>query len=87
MREIVVLSTTVESILAVSALGPSLDQLAGRGNWNIDLQDCDHVLRVMGASDCKPFIDLLQAHGYDASELPDEVPGIGELLSEERKVS
>lgn len=87
MKDIVVLSTTLESVLAVSALGPALDQLAGRGNWNVDLHDCDHVLRVTGTRDARPFIELLQEHGVGASELPDEVPGILDLLGEERKVS
>lgn len=74
MNNIVVLSTTVESILAVTSLAPELDRLAGRGNWNFDLQDTDHVLRIVAARRPEPFIALLHRHGYAAADLPDQVP-------------
>lgn len=87
MKEIVVLSTSVESMLAVSALAASLDRLAGRGNWNFDLEDEDHVLRVIGAASAEPFVVLLREHGFAAAELSDEVPGLSGFLETERRVS
>ena len=87
MRNIVVLSTSVESMLAVSALAPALDQLAGRGNWNFDLQDVDRVLRVTGAPSVDPFIVLLHEAGFAATELPDSIPGLSEFCEIKRLVS
>lgn len=81
------LSTSVESMLAVSALSHSLDGLAGRGKWNFDLQDEDHVLRVIDTSAPGPFIELLREHGFAASELPDSVPGLPEFQNTQRQVS
>lgn len=87
MRNVIVLSTSVESMLTVSALSTSLDSLAGRGNWNFDLQDDDHVLRVTGNSSPAPFIALLREHGFAAAELPDSVPGLPEFQKTQRQVS
>jgi hypothetical protein len=44
---------------------------------NFDLQDCDHILRVVCAArpvQAGSIMDLLQAYGIDAEPLPDEVP-------------
>lgn len=87
MRNVIVLSTSVESMLAVSALSHALDGLAGKGNWNFDLQDDDHVLRVMGTLTPVPFIELLRDHGFAAAELPDSIPGLSEFQNTQRQVS
>lgn len=83
----VILSTSVESMLLVSALAPSLDQLAGRGNWNFDLEDSDHVLRVIGHASPDPVIALLRDHGFSAAELSDDIPGRTAFEEEKRRVS
>lgn len=74
-------------MLAVAALAPALDRLAGEGNWNFDLQDADHVLRVIGVPSPDPFLRLLHEHGFAAAELPDEVPSMSEFPAPERMVS
>jgi hypothetical protein len=44
---------------------------------NFDLQDCDHILRVVheeGAVDAAAVAALLYQNGFSAVPLPDEVP-------------
>lgn len=76
MKNIWVFSTTVESPLEAARLLPGLDQLAGRGAWNIDFDDCDRVLRVVTDRGPEEFIQLLDAAGFQCAELPDEIPGV-----------
>lgn len=44
---------------------------------NFDLQDCDRILRVVstaGPVQTESLLLLVQAYGYSAEPLPDEVP-------------
>jgi hypothetical protein len=75
MENVWVFVTTVTTPMAVSGLAASLDQLAGKGKWNFDLDDCDRVLRVMGNCRAEEIIRLLEESGYQCAELADEVPG------------
>ena len=46
--------------------------LTAFGRWNVDLDDCDHVLRVETCACAIPHIvALLAAHGFSCEELPD----------------
>lgn len=42
---------------------------------NFDLDDCDHVLRVLPGEAVPPsrFVSLLNEYGFEAEELSDEV--------------
>ena len=42
------------------------------GRWNVDFDDCDHILRVETCACAVPhIIALLAAHGFSCEELPD----------------
>ena len=75
MKNIWVFSTSIESPLEAVRLLPGLDELTGRGGWNIDFDDCDRVLRVVTDHGPEEFVRLLNASGFQCAELPDEVPG------------
>lgn len=46
--------------------------LTAIGRWNVDLDDCDHILRVETCACAIPrIISLLALHGFSCEELPD----------------
>lgn len=68
--EVIVLATTVQSPVQVIWLTPVLNAMAGKGNWNFALDDCDRILRI--ASDrVKPAdaVQVLGAWGIQCKEL------------------
>jgi len=55
-------------------LSAGLNLLVGKGNWNFDLEDCDHVLRVVSESvQPQEAIELLEEAGFQCGELEDLV--------------
>jgi hypothetical protein len=69
---VLVFKTSVRDTFTVSALKPSLDHLAGKGQWNFDLTDCDKILRIV-SSNVKPeeAIQLMSRLGLQCAELDD----------------
>jgi hypothetical protein len=68
--EILVFSTSVASAQEVNTLAPVINKLAGKGNWNFALDDCDHILRIATKQvDATKAIHLLKQHGFDCREL------------------
>lgn len=47
---VLVFSTSVQSIEQVQSLKPKIDSLAGNGKWNFALDDTDRILRIMSSS-------------------------------------
>jgi hypothetical protein len=70
--DVLVFSTTVQSLDQVKTLAPKINSLAGRGKWNFALDDCDKILRIV-SDHVKALhaISLLKEHGFDCHELPD----------------
>ena len=47
-----------------------LDNGQGIEKWNLDMEDCDHVLRIVSYEiDHAHIIQLLNIHGYECCEL------------------
>ena len=69
---VLVFKTSVRDNFMVSALKPSLDSLAGKGQWNFDLSDCDKILRIVSSSiQSNDAIELLKRLGIHCAELED----------------
>ena len=70
--EVLVFKTSVESNEGIQKLKTSLDALAGSGQWNFALDDCDKILRIKSRS-VHPAIaqKLLHDCGFACSELED----------------
>lgn len=69
-NQVLVFSTSVESQTEVNTLAPLLNVLAGRGNWNFALDDCDRILRIVSNSaQPESAIKLLQKFGFECTEL------------------
>ena len=70
--EILVFKTSVDDQLSIKTLKPELDRLAGKGTWNFDLSDCDHILRIASEKVLpENAIQLLDYFGFDCKELED----------------
>jgi hypothetical protein len=72
MMEVLVFSTSVQSMEQVRNLQPKIDLLAGKGKWNFALDDTDRILRIV-SDVVKPqsAIRLLNQHGFECQELTD----------------
>lgn len=70
-EEVLVFKTSVRNNDQVDALRPLLElTLAGRGEWNFDLEDRDHILRVEAEGLVRERITvLLTGLGYACEEL------------------
>lgn len=70
-EDILVFKTSVNSTAQVNLLRPMLDLvLAGTGEWNFDLEDCDHILRVEAEAQVRERVmALLTGMGHWCEEL------------------
>jgi hypothetical protein len=68
--EILVFVTNVADVKAVNRVKPLLTAVPAIKDWNFDLDDCDHILRVV-CSGLHPYDveSLLQTAGFDCYEL------------------
>jgi len=68
--EVLVFKTNVSSNRQVSVIAPMLTSLPSIRKWNVDLDDCDKVLRIE-ATDLHPDAveRLLLAAGFNCREL------------------
>ena len=67
---VLVFKTSVETPQSVKILRPLLDSVAGRGQWNFALDDCDRILRISSRKvTAQTAIQLLNDRGYECSEL------------------
>lgn len=70
--EVLVFKTSVASSGTVASMAPVLDAVAGHGNWNFALDDCDRILRIVSESvDPSLAIFILNEMGFECSELED----------------
>jgi len=69
---VLVFRTSVETDEHISRLASVLDSFAGRGAWNFDLTDCDHILRIV-SDEVRPEAasHLLSGLGFLCHELED----------------
>jgi hypothetical protein len=67
---VLVFTTSVDSLQQVKKLEPALNNVAGKGNWNFALDDCDRILRITAQHvKTQTAIRLLQDCGYECAEL------------------
>ena len=67
---VLVFKTSVNTTDQVDALRPLLDHTLGGGEWNFDLEDRDHILRVeSGTAGRERIKALLAGYGHSCVEL------------------
>ena len=70
--DILVFVTNVADSKAVSKIKPLLTAMPAIEDWNFDLDDCDHVLRIVSNDLCPRKVEsTLQTAGFDCYELGD----------------
>lgn len=71
--EILVFKTDLDSEQEVNRLMPHINTVDGIIRWNVDLQDCDKVLRIVSHDGVSPRLieQRLQRAGHYCAELPD----------------
>ena len=72
LMDILIFKTNLENIKHVRKLYPLLKTIQGILKWNIDLEDCDKILRVEVVSTSPRTIEAaLQQSGFYCRELND----------------
>ncbi len=68
--EILVFVTNVADVKAVRRVQPLLTAIPAIEDWNFDLEDCDHILRIVSNDLPASHVEsLLQTAGFDCHEL------------------
>ncbi len=69
-EKILVLKSNVATLADLARVRQPLDHHPGIRQWNIDLDDCDHVLRIVTPNlTISDIEDLITRQGYRCSEL------------------
>jgi hypothetical protein len=70
--EVLVFSTSVQSMEQVRSLKTQINLLTSEGKWNFALDDEDRILRIV-SNRVEPqlVISLLNQHGFECRELSD----------------
>lgn len=67
---VLVFSTSVSAPHQIDSIKPLLSASPGIEEWNFDLEDCDHILRVVSDEVSPRQIErLLKAAGFTCEEL------------------
>jgi len=68
--DVLVFVTNVCQPEQVNKVQPLLTAVPAIAEWNFDLEDCDHILRVVSNELCARDVEsLLQTAGFDCYEL------------------
>jgi hypothetical protein len=69
---ILIFKTNLDNHEAVYSAGTRLQELDGIHRWNVDMQDCDHVLRIEASRLSANHVEnLLRDAGYYCEEMKD----------------
>jgi len=68
--DILVFSTSVSDRRQINEVSPLLTAIKAIKDWNFDLEDCDHVLRVVANNISPRYIEsVIQTAGFNCVEL------------------
>jgi len=68
--DILVFVTNIADKQAVKRVQPLLTAVPAIADWNFDLDDCDHILRIVSTDLPAKYVELmLQTAGFDCYEL------------------
>lgn len=70
--DILVFKTNLENPELINRAGPLLQNIRGINRWNVDMNDCDNVLRIESTELSPRSVEnILQNAGYYCEELQD----------------
>ena len=61
--------TTLKCDGCLSKVTPSLNKIAGEGNWNVDLQNTPKVLTITSTASEKEIEKVFQDNGFQAERI------------------
>jgi hypothetical protein len=68
--DVLVFSTSVSDNRQINKVSPLLTAIKAIKDWNFDLEDCDHVLRVVANNISPRYIEsVIQTAGFNCVEL------------------
>lgn len=75
MKKVLVFKTSVENYQDLKSIEPLMNGLMSETErWSIDLEDCEHVLRVEAVSiEAGLIIESLARTGFSCAELEDAI--------------
>lgn len=69
---ILIFKTNLDNPELVNRVKPVIQKMPGIQKWNVDIQDCDNVLRIEASELSPRSVELvLQTAGYYCEELED----------------
>lgn len=70
--DILIFKTNLSHRVHINKVQPHIQQIQGIKRWNVDVQDCDHVLRIEAQEVSPRSIEqVLQSAGYYCEEMLD----------------
>lgn len=70
--DILIFKTNLDNPLIVNRVQPVIQNIPGIRRWNVDIQDCDNVLRIEATKLSPRSVEsILQNAGYYCEELQD----------------
>lgn len=67
---ILVFKTDITDETMLNYIRPHINRLLPDGVWHVDIEDCDHVLRVEYVNDITDsIVNILSRHGISCEEL------------------
>lgn len=70
--DILVFKTNITDVKQVRKVSQFIKSIPGVCKWNVDLQDCDNILRIEAEGITTSMVeDILQKAGYYCEELED----------------
>lgn len=75
MKKVLVFKTSLENARDLESIEPLLNSLMSKNErWSLDLEDCEHILRVEAISiEAGIIIKSLTRVGFSCAELEDEL--------------
>ena len=70
--DILIFKTNLTHPVHINRVQPYIQEIRGIQRWNVDIQDCDHVLRIEAKEVSPRSVEtVLQQAGYFCEELTD----------------
>lgn len=70
--DILIFKTNLDNPVIVNSVQPVIQNIPGIRRWNVDIQDCDNVLRIEATKLSPRSVEtVLQNAGYYCEELQD----------------
>jgi len=70
--DILIFKTNITHPVQLTLVKPHIQNIRGIQRWNVDIQDCDHVLRIEAKELSPRSVEtVLQSAGYYCEELTD----------------